>query len=118
MVVFHPAQQGITNGTNNMRYLLAFLVIAFALTFFPTAHAKGNTYYVSVRAARVRADATTDSKTLAIVKRDTAVAVIEAVPGDFVGDVNTWYHVRVNGIEGYMLETLLTEQAPMATITV
>ncbi len=94
------------------RVIFAILVIWMALSLAPIAAQEGVTYYVNVRAAKVRAEPKVKAKVIATLARGKSVEVLEVVVGDLVSHVDTWYKVNVAGKDGYILSSLLTDHAP------
>lgn len=65
------------------------------------------TMYVNSEVINLRADATTDSDSVNRLTLATEVTV--------VGETNGWSKVKVNGQEGYILSTLLSDRKPEVT---
>lgn len=65
------------------------------------------TMYVNSEVINLRAEGTTDSESLARLTKATEVTV--------VAETNGWSKVKVNGTEGYILSTLLSDRKPEVT---
>ena len=95
------------------RMIFALLVLWMAFALAPVAAQQGVTYYVNVRAAKVRAEPKAAAKLITTLGRGKSVVVLEVVEGEKVSNVTTWYKVNVGGKDGYILSSLLTNQAPV-----
>lgn len=65
------------------------------------------TMYINGEVVNLRAEGTTDSESLARLTKATEVTV--------VSEANGWSKVKVNGTEGYILSTLLSDRKPEVT---
>lgn len=65
------------------------------------------TMYVNSEVINLRAEGTTDSESLARLTKATEVKV--------VSETNGWSKVKVNGTDGYILSTLLSDRKPEVT---
>jgi len=94
------------------KYALFCLSILF-LTILTSVNAQeGQTYYVSVRAAKIRSEASTASETVTTLKRHTPLVILEVVNGQSVSGSRTWYRINASGVEGYIHSSLVTASAP------
>lgn len=96
------------------RIILAVLVMWMAFSLTPIAAQQGKTYYVNVRAAKMRADAKSTAKLVTTLARGTAVVILDVVTGEKISGVDKWYKVNAGGKKGYMLSSLLTDRVPVA----
>ena len=98
---------------------LFLLILPFFLFMLvvPVSAQQGVTYYVNVRAAKVRSEAKSTGKLITTLGRGKSVVVLDVVAGELVGHVDTWYKVNINGKDGYILSSLLTDRAPAVVST-
>lgn len=101
-----------------MKKFLLFTVVymLFSVVLSVTAQT-GETYYVKSRSARVRAEPTTSAAIVATLRSRTPIVVLEVVDGTRVSGSTTWYRLEVNGEEGYVHSSLVTDTAPAAPVT-
>jgi hypothetical protein len=93
-------------------FLLILPFLLFVLVF-PVSAQQGVTYYVNVRAAKVRLEAKSTAKLVTTLGRGKSVVVLDVVTGEKVSGVDKWYKVSISGKEGYILSSLLTDRAPV-----
>jgi len=92
------------------KVFLALLAIVLLAILAPAAAQE--TYTVSTRTARVRAEANTSSDVIATLRRGDAVTVLEVVEGARVSGSTVWYRIDVNGETGYIHSSLVGAGAP------
>lgn len=95
------------------RIIFAVLVIWMAFGLAPVFAQQGVTYYVNVKAAKVRTEPKTTAKLITTLGRGKSVVVFEVVIGEIVSNVDTWYKVKISGKDGYILSSLLTDRKPV-----
>ncbi len=89
---------------------LVFLAIVLLVILAPVAAQE--TYTVSTRTARVRAEANTSSDVIATLRYNDAVTVLEVVDGARVSGSTVWYRIDVNGETGYIHSSLVDTAVP------
>lgn len=94
--------------------LLACLLVLVAIVTSVAAQT-GETYYVKVRSARVRAEATTTATVVANLRNKTPIVVLEVVDGAKVSGSTVWYRIDVAGETGYIHSSLVTSGAPVVS---
>jgi hypothetical protein len=94
--------------------LLACLLVVVTLVTSVAAQT-GDTYYIKVRSARVRAEATTTASVVANLRNKTAIVVLELVDGAKVSGSTVWYRIDVAGETGYIHSSLVTSTAPVVS---
>lgn len=94
------------------RLILIVLSVWLALALAPVSAQEGKTYYVSVKAAKIRAEATTTAKVITTLSRGTAMVVLEVTTGTKVSANTTWYKINASGTEGYIHSSLVSDRAP------
>lgn len=88
------------------RFALFLLVsVLFVLTLSITV--AQDTYTVSTRTARVRAEPNTTSTIITTLRYNATLNVIGAVEGAKVSGSTLWYEVNVNGTAGYIHSSLV-----------
>lgn len=90
------------------------LILLFGLSVFITSVTaqEGQTYYATARSVRVRAEPNTRATILTNLKNNETVVVLEVVEGGRVNGVTTWYRVNVDGRDGYIHSSFLTDKPP------
>ena len=97
------------------KFSLLLMLVMLATTLTSVNAQEGQTYYVKVRAAKIRTEATTTAKVVATLSNSTPVIILEVVKGTKVSNSTTWYKISADGIEGYVHSSLVTDRAPVAT---
>jgi hypothetical protein len=88
------------------RFALFLLVsVLFVLTLSITV--AQDTYTVSTRTARVRAEPNTTSTIITTLRYNATLDVVGAVEGAKVSGSTLWYEVNVNGTAGYIHSSLV-----------
>lgn len=98
------------------RIILTLLTIWLVLALAPVAAQEGQTYYVSVKAAKVRAETTTSAKVITTLSRGTALVILEVTTGTKVSNSTKWYRINASGIEGYIHSSLVSDRVPAPTV--
>jgi len=97
------------------RLMLTALVGLLLMLYLPVSAQQGSTYYVNVRAAKVRAEPKTTATLITTLAKGKSVTVLEVVTGEKVGSVDKWYKININGKSGYILSSLVSDHAPEIT---
>lgn len=92
------------------KVFLALLAIVLLVILAPAAAQE--TYTVSTRTARVRAEANTSSDVIATLRRGDAITVLEVVEGARVSGSTVWYRIDVSGETGYIHSSLVGTATP------
>ncbi len=95
------------------RLILTALVSLLLLLAVPASAQQGSTYYVNVRAAKVRAEPKTTATLITTLAKGKSVVVLEVITGEKVGAVDRWYKISVGEKTGYILSSLLSDHAPI-----
>jgi uncharacterized protein YgiM (DUF1202 family) len=85
-----------------------FALACLLLVLFSTASSTvaQETYTITAKSARVRAEPDTKSRIIATLRRNTHIAALETVEGASVGGSTLWYRIDVDGQTGYVHSSL------------
>lgn len=95
-------------------FLLSLSILLVAVFSIVTAQ---DTYYINVRSAKVRAEASTKAAVVVTLRRGDPVTVLGSVEGTRVSGSTTWYHIQSGSSEGYIHSSLVTNHAPAAPVS-
>lgn len=90
-----------------MRRFTLLSLILLALILFTSVTVAQESYTVSSRSARVRAEPNTTSEVIATLRRGTAITILEEVEGTRVSGSKIWYRIEVDGETGYIHSSLV-----------
>jgi hypothetical protein len=94
--------------------LLACMLVVVTLVTSVAAQT-GATYYIKVRSARVREEATTTASVVANLRNKTGIIVLELVEGAKVSGSTVWYKIDLAGETGYIHSSLVTSVTPVVS---
>lgn len=95
------------------KIFLTLLAIVLLVVLAPATAQE--TYTVSSRTARVRAEANTSSDIITTLRRGASISVLEVVEGATVSGSKVWYRIDVNGQSGYVHSSLVQSGAAANT---